>query len=221
MAVGSKDLTSENLRGFDDDRLVDELRKAKEELFNLRFQSATGQLDNHGRLRAVRKDIARIYTEMRERELDIGREAAGMSENTKDEAVKAASDRNYRKTRQGYVVSDKMDKTVVVEVEDRVKHALYGKVMRRTQQGQGPRRAERRRYRRPRPDHGDPPALGHQALARGGDPREGQVSTARPAALGRPLSDRYAARDRNRPPTVRPGSAVQPVRTSSTTGVRQ
>ena len=74
MAVGSKDLASEQLRGMDDDRLVDELRKAKEELFNLRFQSATGQLDNHGRLRAVRKDIARIYTEMRERELNIGRE---------------------------------------------------------------------------------------------------------------------------------------------------
>jgi small subunit ribosomal protein S17 len=55
-----------------------------------------------------------------------------MSENTKDEAVKAAADRNYRKTRQGYVVSDKMDKTVVVEVEDRVKHPLYGKVIRRT-----------------------------------------------------------------------------------------
>ena len=72
MAVGSKDLVSENLRGLDDDRLVDELRKAKEELFNLRFQSATGQLDNHGRLRAVRKDIARIYTELRERELGIG-----------------------------------------------------------------------------------------------------------------------------------------------------
>ena len=72
MAVGSKDLASKELRGLDDDRLVDELRKAKEELFNLRFQSATGQLDNHGRLRAVRKDIARIYTEMRERELGIG-----------------------------------------------------------------------------------------------------------------------------------------------------
>ena len=43
-----------------------------------------------------------------------------------------ASERNYRKTRQGYVVSDKMDKTFVVEVEDRVKHALYGKVIRRT-----------------------------------------------------------------------------------------
>ncbi|MBP6997726.1 MAG: 50S ribosomal protein L29 [Phycicoccus sp.] len=72
MAIGSKDLTSVDLRGFDDDKLADELRKAKEELFNLRFQSATGQLDNHGRLRAVRKDIARIYTEMRERELGIG-----------------------------------------------------------------------------------------------------------------------------------------------------
>jgi len=54
-----------------------------------------------------------------------------MTKNTKDEAV-TAQDRNYRKTRQGYVVSDKMDKTVVVEVEDRVKHPLYGKVIRRT-----------------------------------------------------------------------------------------
>ena len=72
MAVGTKDLASESLRGLEDERLVDELKKAKEELFNLRFQSATGQLDNHGRLRAVRKDIARIYTEMRERELGIG-----------------------------------------------------------------------------------------------------------------------------------------------------
>jgi large subunit ribosomal protein L29 len=77
MSVGSKDLTSENLRGLEDQRLVDELRKAKEELFNLRFQSATGQLDNHGRLRAVRKDIARIYTELRERELGIGQSVSG------------------------------------------------------------------------------------------------------------------------------------------------
>ena len=72
MAVGSQDLAPEQLRGLDDARLVDELRKAKEELFNLRFQSATGQLESHGRLRAVKKDIARIYTIMRERELGIG-----------------------------------------------------------------------------------------------------------------------------------------------------
>ena len=71
MAIGTSELASAELRGFDDDRLVDELRKSKEELFNLRFQSATGQLENHGRLRAVRKDIARIYTVMRERELGL------------------------------------------------------------------------------------------------------------------------------------------------------
>jgi small subunit ribosomal protein S17 len=44
----------------------------------------------------------------------------------------AATDRGYRKVRRGYVTSDKMDKTIVVEVEDRVKHPLYGKVIRRT-----------------------------------------------------------------------------------------
>jgi large subunit ribosomal protein L29 len=71
MSVGSKDLAPENLRTFDDARLVEELRKAKEELFNLRFASATGQLESHGRLKAVKRDIARIYTVMRERELGI------------------------------------------------------------------------------------------------------------------------------------------------------
>ncbi|MFV0457214.1 MAG: 50S ribosomal protein L29 [Actinomycetales bacterium] len=72
MAVGSKDLTAEELRGYDAERLAEELRKAKEELFNLRFASATGQLESHGRLKAVRRDIARIYTIMRENELGIG-----------------------------------------------------------------------------------------------------------------------------------------------------
>jgi large subunit ribosomal protein L29 len=59
------------LRNLDDAELSSKLREAKEELFNLRFQGATGQLENHGRLRAVRKDIARIYTILRERELGI------------------------------------------------------------------------------------------------------------------------------------------------------
>ena len=51
--------------------LESKLREAKEELFNLRFQAATGQLESHGRLRTVKKDIARIYTVVRERELGI------------------------------------------------------------------------------------------------------------------------------------------------------
>ncbi|RUQ98886.1 50S ribosomal protein L29 [Labedella endophytica] len=71
MAIGSKELSPIELDTFEDERLVDELRKAKEELFNLRFQAATGQLETHGRLRAVKRDIARIYTVIRERELGI------------------------------------------------------------------------------------------------------------------------------------------------------
>jgi large subunit ribosomal protein L29 len=59
------------LRVSTEEELQSRLAQAKEELFNLRFQGATGQLESHGRLHAVRKDIARIYTVMRERELGI------------------------------------------------------------------------------------------------------------------------------------------------------
>jgi large subunit ribosomal protein L29 len=59
------------LRELTDEELVLRLRESKEELFNLRFQMATGQLDNNRRLRTVRHDIARVYTVMRERELGL------------------------------------------------------------------------------------------------------------------------------------------------------
>jgi len=62
---------SAQLRVSTEEELHAKLAEAKEELFNLRFQGATGQLESHGRLRAVRKEIARIYTVMRERELGI------------------------------------------------------------------------------------------------------------------------------------------------------
>ena len=68
MAAGIK---ATELRELNDEDLVGKLREAKEELFNLRFQAATGQLESHGRLRHVKKDIARIYTVVRERELGI------------------------------------------------------------------------------------------------------------------------------------------------------
>ena len=71
MAIGSKNLSPSELDAFEDSRLTEELRRAKEELFNLRFQSATGQLEGHGRVRAVKRDIARIYTVRRVRELGI------------------------------------------------------------------------------------------------------------------------------------------------------
>ena len=262
MAVGTKDLAPSELDAVSKTTSsADELKKAKEELFNLRFQSATGQLENHGRLRAVKKDIARIYTEMRERELGIGvghppprrcadegreegrprrpttqkadegREAdkadeegqEGMTRRRRLTACASrstgrtsdqASERNYRKTRQGYVVSDKMDKTVVVEVEDRVKHAALRQGHPSHQQGQGARRAERGRHRRPRAHHGDPSALRDEALAHRRDPREGQVSTARgavapracPRGLGRPAVCRGLPETRTHSP-VRQGFA--------------
>jgi large subunit ribosomal protein L29 len=68
MAAGT---ATHELRELSDETLVDKLREAKEELFNLRFQQATGQLENHGRMKAVKADIARIYTIQRERELGI------------------------------------------------------------------------------------------------------------------------------------------------------
>ncbi len=64
-------LTAHELDELDAGDLEARLREAKEELFNLRFQAATGQLESHGRLRTVKKDIARIYTVVRERELGI------------------------------------------------------------------------------------------------------------------------------------------------------
>ena len=64
-------LTADELDKLDDSKLAEELAKAKDELFKLRFQNATGQLESSGRLRSVKKDIARIYTILRERELGI------------------------------------------------------------------------------------------------------------------------------------------------------
>lgn len=68
MASGT---SAPELRELDAETLTERLREAKEELFNLRFQLATGQLSNNRRLRVVRHDIARIYTVMRERELGL------------------------------------------------------------------------------------------------------------------------------------------------------
>jgi large subunit ribosomal protein L29 len=69
--------TAHELNDMTNVDLETKLREAKEELFNLRFQAATGQLESHGRLRTVKRDIARIYTVVRERELGIRQTPAG------------------------------------------------------------------------------------------------------------------------------------------------
>ena len=68
MAVG---VSAGELRELTDEELIERLRESKEELFNLRFQMATGQLPNNRRLRMVRREIARVYTILRERELGL------------------------------------------------------------------------------------------------------------------------------------------------------
>ena len=64
------------IREIADAELVQKLKDTRAELFNLRFQLATGQLDNTGRIAIVKKDIARLHTELRARELRAQRDAA-------------------------------------------------------------------------------------------------------------------------------------------------
>ena len=83
-------VTANELRTSTEEELGSKLAEAKEELFNLRFQGATGQLENHGRLRAVRKEIARIYTVMRERELGLSASPGSVTLNPVMSKTKAA-----------------------------------------------------------------------------------------------------------------------------------
>jgi large subunit ribosomal protein L29 len=90
----AKVVSAAELRGLSRSDLNTKVTELKEELFTLRFQAATGQLESHGRLRAVRKDIARIYTVLQERELGIiedpdAQEVAGGSTPPAGSKVKA------------------------------------------------------------------------------------------------------------------------------------
>ena len=108
------------LREMTDVELNKQLKDLKAELFNLRFQHTIHQLDNPIRIEAVKKDIARVMTVLAEKN---AKNAEAGGENM---------ERNLRKTRVGVVVSDKMDKTIVVAVKDSVQHPLYKKILKRT-----------------------------------------------------------------------------------------
>jgi large subunit ribosomal protein L29 len=87
MAAGVK---AAELRELSEEELVTKLREAKAELFNLRVQAATGQLDNNRRLQVIRREIARIYTIMRERELGLSAAPSEVTSST-SEASKAGA----------------------------------------------------------------------------------------------------------------------------------
>src|SRR3989304_1489184 len=113
-------MKAEAVRHMPLDQLDDELEKLKKEQFNLRFQAASGQLENTSRVRAVRRDIARLMTIAR------SKRAGGAKSASKEE------DEMPKRVLQGVVVSDKNDKTIVVEVERRYTHPLFKKTVRRT-----------------------------------------------------------------------------------------
>ena len=116
----------EDLKAKSAAELANELVAAKKELFNLRFQNATNQLDNTARIKEVRKNIARIQTVMTQK-------ANNQLFNIQDDLERRIIvERNLRKTRTGKVTSDKMDKTITVAIEDHVKHPLYNKIVKRT-----------------------------------------------------------------------------------------
>ena len=96
------------IRELSDAQLVEKLKEMRAELFNLRFQMATSQLDNTARVNTVKKDIARALTEQRAREIAA---------------------RNSRKVRTGVVTSVSGAKTIVVTITERKRHPKYGKMM--------------------------------------------------------------------------------------------
>ena len=106
----------EDIRAMSDDQREDAVLNLKKERFNLRFQRATGQLENTSRMREARRDIARIKT--------IAAAAA------RKEEVRGLN--MPKRTLQGVVVSDKQAKTVVVRVDRRFTHPIYKKTIRRS-----------------------------------------------------------------------------------------
>ncbi len=113
--------------------LIDELKATKQEALNLRFRNATGQLENTAEIGKVRKQVARINTLIRRARNRCGRgRTVTESEMTDTTTDAAAPERAARKTREGTVVSNAMDKTAVVAVVDRVRHAKYNKFVLRT-----------------------------------------------------------------------------------------
>ena len=107
-----------DIRAMTIDQIDDEVLKLKKEQFNLRFQRATGQLENTARVREVRRDIARLKTD---------RAATSAPARRRVERTKMP-----KRTLQGVVVSDKQSKTLVVRVERRFTHPLFKKTVRRS-----------------------------------------------------------------------------------------
>ena len=133
-------MKASEIRKMTPEQLNEKLAGLKKDLFYLRMQHATNQLDNPVKIRETKHDIARVKTVLAELAAGDQKQVEGgtrprttsppgpsRTAHTNEEQITAS-----RKTRFGKVVSDKMDKTVVVAIEDRVAHPLYKKIVGRT-----------------------------------------------------------------------------------------
>ena len=113
-------MKAKDIRSLTTDQMLEKEKQYKEELFNLRFQQATGQLENTARLNKVRKNIARIKTILSEKALEENQWKGAIN-------LSESNERNRRHVYQGRVVSDKMDKTITVVVDTYKNHPVYNK----------------------------------------------------------------------------------------------
>src|ERR1700722_15949541 len=168
----AKGLAAADLRTSTEEELEVKLTEAKIELFNLRFQAATGQLEGHGRLRAARKEFARIYTVTPQRGAGIvvvEEEAGGEGAGSRSVPRLPQGARGPRGQRQ-----DGQDRRRPGRGPGQAPQVRQGHPP--DEEVQGTRWRERLRRRRPGAADGDPAAVSDEALAGRGDPREGQVT---------------------------------------------
>ncbi len=187
-------MKAKELRAKNDAALETELRDLLKAQFSAAHARATQQLQNHTQLRKLRRDIARVRTVMTEKA-----NSQMMSANPQAPATAAAS---LQRTLVGRVISNKMDKTVTVLVERRVKHPVYGKIHRPVDQAARARREQRDQRGRLGRDRGNAPAVADQVLDRDARRRgRARLSAASPrlacrasANAGKPALDRLAIR---------------------------
>ncbi len=120
-------MNAEKVRNLTDEELRHQERELSDQLFKLKFQLNMGQTESLKKIRSLRKDIARVKTIAREREISRRRQRRRSNGRNQQQAATAVQGR--RKEVVGEVVSDRMHKTIVVEVVRKKSHAFYGRVI--------------------------------------------------------------------------------------------
>ena len=124
-------MAKKTVRDLGDAELIDELAEEKDRLFKLRFQLATGQLENSARIQETKKDIARINTELRAREIAAAEAQPEVRRDERRQLRRRPSATCPRRCARAIVTSNKMDRTAVVTVTERVRHTRYNKTLQR------------------------------------------------------------------------------------------